>query len=95
MNTSQVTVRRTPSPSVLEIEVIQPRDGVRAIPLDGLLSRHRIRSLYSCIVDTKRHARLYAKLVRHDGEPFEAALMGSLLDALRSAVMTDANARAA
>jgi hypothetical protein len=84
---SHVIIRRTVVPSVVEIEVAQPRASALQIELERLLERHQARSLANYVVDTRDRVMLHAKVIRRDGAPIEEIDIVNLLEDLRGIIV--------
>ncbi|HEY5960109.1 MAG TPA: hypothetical protein VIV60_26330 [Polyangiaceae bacterium] len=95
MSKSQVIVRRTVQPHVLELELVLPRQIIGSLRVDDVFRQNRIRSLCSYVTNTRQNALLHARVARSDGAPIGTEQMGQLLDGLRSFLQVASMSRAA
>lgn len=92
---SQVRIRCTELPGVIELELITPRFMLTAVPLDQILRRHRTRTLSSYATNTRQRAFLRAKVMRFDGKPIATSQLGALLEEFRNAFALESRRAAA
>lgn len=89
---SQIRIRRTELPGVVELELMTPRNQARSIAIEPILRRHRTQKLACYVTNTSLRAILRAKLCRIDGREIQTDLIGALLDELQTAMTAIASA---